>query len=84
MKRIDVKTSTYVDSDVENNDKDPKFKVRDHVRISKYKNIFGKGYTSTWSQEGNATSDFAIDADLASLKLDVDGLNIDKVKNFYN
>ena len=84
MKRIDVKTSTYVDSDVENNDKDPKFKVRDHVRISKYKNIFGKGYTSTWSQESNATSDFAIDADLASLKLDVDGLNIDKVKNFYN
>ena len=27
------------------NDKDPKFKVGDHVRISKYKNSFGKGYT---------------------------------------
>ena len=33
------------------NDKDPKFKVGDHVRISKYKNIFGKGYTPNWSEE---------------------------------
>ena len=36
---------TCNDFDVENNDKDPKFKVGDHVRISKYKNIFAKGYT---------------------------------------
>ena len=33
------------------NDKDPKFKVVDHVRISKYKNIFAKGYTPNWSEE---------------------------------
>ena len=33
------------------NDKDPKFKVGDHVRISKYKNIFAKGYTPNWSEE---------------------------------
>ena len=33
------------------NDKDPKFKVNDHVRISKYKNILGKGYTSNLSKE---------------------------------
>ena len=33
------------------NDKNPKFKVRDHVRISKYKNIFAKGYTPNWSEE---------------------------------
>ena len=33
------------------NDKDPKFKVGDHERISKYKNIFAKGYTTTWSEE---------------------------------
>ena len=32
------------------NDKNPKFKVRDHVRISKYKNIFAKGYTPKWSE----------------------------------
>ena len=45
MKPIDVKDNTYVNSDKEVNDKDPKFKVGDHVRISKYKNIFAKGYT---------------------------------------
>ena len=33
------------------NKKDPKFKVSDHVRISKYKNIFAKGYTPNWSEE---------------------------------
>ena len=33
------------------NEKDPKFKVGDHVRISKYKNIFPKGYPPNWSEE---------------------------------
>ena len=33
------------------NEKEPKFKVGDHVRISKYKNIFAKGYTPNWSEE---------------------------------
>ena len=33
------------------NEKDPKFKVGDRVRISKYKNIFAKGYTQNWSEE---------------------------------
>ena len=33
------------------NDKDPEFKVGDHVTISKYKNIFAKGYTPNWSEE---------------------------------
>ena len=33
------------------NDKNPKFKVGDHVRISKYKNIFPKGYMPNWSEE---------------------------------
>ena len=42
MKPIDVKDNTYVNIDKEINDKDPKFKVGDHVRISKYKNIFAK------------------------------------------
>ena len=32
------------------NEKDPKFKVGDHVRISKYKNIFAKGYTTNCSE----------------------------------
>ena len=51
MKLVDVKDNTYIDSSKEVNGKDPKFKVSDHVRISKYKNIFVKGYTSNWSKE---------------------------------
>ena len=51
MKPVDVKDNTYIDFKKEVNDKDPKFKVGDHVRISKYKNIFAKGYTSNWSEE---------------------------------
>ena len=41
---VDVKSSTYIDSSKKSNDKDPKFKVGDIVRISKHKNIFSKGY----------------------------------------
>ena len=51
MKPVDIKDNTYIDFKKEVNDKDPKFKVGDHVRISKYKNIFAKGYTSNWSEE---------------------------------
>ena len=43
MKPADVKDNTYIDFKKEFNDKDPKFKVDDHVRVSKYKNIFAKG-----------------------------------------
>ena len=38
-------------SNKEINDENPKFKVGDHARISKYKNIFAKGYTPNWSEE---------------------------------
>ena len=48
MKPIDVKDNTYIHTDKETNDKDPKFKVGDRVRISKYKDIFAKGYTPNW------------------------------------
>ena len=51
MKPVDVKLDTYFILCVENNDKDPKFEVDYHVRISKYQNIFGKGHTSNWSEE---------------------------------
>ena len=51
MKPVDVKDDKYIDFEIEVNDKDPKFKVGDHVRISRYKNIFAKGYTSNWSEE---------------------------------
>ena len=51
MKPIDVIDNTYINTDKETNVKDPKFKVGDRVRISKYKNIFAKGYTPNWSEE---------------------------------
>ena len=51
MKPVDVKDDTYINFGREINDKDPKFKVVYHVRISKYKNIFAKGYTPNWSEE---------------------------------
>ena len=51
MKPVDVTDNTYIGFKKEVNDKDPKFKVGDYVRISKYKNIFAKGYTPNWSEE---------------------------------
>ena len=51
MKPVGAKDNIYIDFKKEVNDKDPKFKVGDHVRISKYKNIFAKGYTPNWSEE---------------------------------
>ena len=51
MKPVDVKDNMYIDFKKGVNDKDSKFKVVDHVRISKYKNIFAKGYTPNWSED---------------------------------
>ena len=51
MKPIDVKDNTYINTDKKINDKDPKFKVGDRVRISKYKNIFAKVCTPNWTKE---------------------------------
>ena len=51
MKSVNVKDNTYIDFKKEINDKGPKFKVGDYVRISKYKNIFAKGYIPNWSKE---------------------------------
>ena len=51
MKPVDVKDNSYIEFSKEVNDKDSKFKVGAHVRISKCKNIFAKGYTPNWSEE---------------------------------
>ena len=51
MKPIDVKGNTYIDFGKVVNDNDPKFKVGDRVKISKYKTFFAKGYTPNWSEE---------------------------------
>ena len=50
MKPTDVKNNKRVYID-EHNEKDSKFKVDDRVRISRYKNIFAKGYAPNWSSE---------------------------------
>ena len=51
MKPIDVTDDSYTEYNEDFNKKDPNFKVGDHVRISKYKTIFAKGYTPNWSEE---------------------------------
>ena len=51
MKPIDVKSNSFAEYNEESSEKDPKFKVNDHVRISNYKNIFAKGYALHWSEE---------------------------------
>ena len=51
MKPKDVTDNSFVEYSEETNKKSPQFKVGDNVRISKYKNIFAKGYTPNWSKE---------------------------------
>ena len=51
MKPINAKSDSFAEYNEESNEKDPKFKVGNHVRISKYKNIFAKRYAPNWSEE---------------------------------
>ena len=51
MKPIDVKSHSFTGYNEESNEEDPKFKAGDHVRISKFKDIFAKGYKPNWSEE---------------------------------
>ena len=51
MKPVNVKDNIYINIGKEVNDKDPKFKIGDHVRLSKYKNIFSNAYTPNRSEE---------------------------------
>ena len=51
MKPVDVKSSIYIDSNKEKNNKRPKFKDVDIVRISKYKDLFVKGYVPNCSED---------------------------------
>ena len=51
MKPKDVKDNSFAGYNEEFNERDPKFKVGDHVRISKFKNVFAKGYTPNRSEE---------------------------------
>ena len=51
MKPVNVKSWTYLDFDKKTNKRDPKFKVDDPERLSKYKNIFATAYVPNWSKE---------------------------------
>ena len=51
MKPIDVTSDSYAECKEDPNEKDPKLKAGDLVRISKYQNIFPNGYTQNWSEE---------------------------------
>ena len=51
IKPADVKPNTYAESSKDINMKNAKFKISDTIRISKYKNMFTKGYTPNWSEE---------------------------------
>ena len=51
MKSVDVGDDSFAEFNKESNKINPKFKVGDHVRISKYKNIFTKGYAPNWSEK---------------------------------
>ena len=51
MQLIDVKNDSCAEYNEKSNEKDPKFKVSDHARISKYKYIFAKGYAPNWSED---------------------------------
>ena len=51
MKPVDIKSDSFPEDNEEFNKKDPKYKIDDHVRISKYKNIFANGYSPNWSEE---------------------------------
>ena len=51
MKPSDIISDSYPEYSEDSNVTKPKFKVGDHVRVSKYKDIFAKGYTQNWSEE---------------------------------
>ena len=56
IKPIDVTSDCYAEYNEDSNEKDPKFKVDHPGRISKHKNVFAKGYTQNWSEEGFVVS----------------------------
>ena len=54
MKPVDVGDDSFAEYNEKSNEKDPKFKLDAHVKIPKFKDVFAKGYTPTWSEEYSA------------------------------
>ena len=57
MKPIEVTNNSFAEYNEESNKRNPKIKDGDHVRISKYKNIFARGYVPNWSEEKYSSMD---------------------------
>ena len=81
MKLVDVKPRTYIEYSKEMNYQDPKFKIGDIVTISKYKNIFAKGYVPNWSEEVFVIKEVKTTAPWTYVIGDVKGAEI--VETFY-
>ena len=81
MKPVDVADDSFAEYNEESNEKDPKFKVGDHVRISKFKNVFAKGYTPNWSEEIFIVKKIKKYCTLDILIIDLNGVEI--VGSFY-
>ena len=81
MKPIDVTNDCYAEYNENSNKKDPKFKIGDRVRISKYKNIFAKGYAPNWSEEVFVVSKIKITVPWTYVVSDLNGEKI--IGSFY-
>ena len=80
-KPVDVSSSTHIDFGIEHNDKDPKIKIDRHVRTSKYKNIFAKGYVPNCSEEAFVIKIIKNTVPLAYVISDLNGEEI--IETFY-
>ena len=81
IKPIDVTNDSYVEYNEESNKKGLKFKVNDHVRISKYKIIFAKGYIPNWSEEVFIVNEFKNTVPWTYTVNDLNGENV--IGTFY-
>ena len=81
MKPIDVTDGSYAEYNEDSYKKDPKFKVDDHVKISKYKNIFAKGYAPNWLEEAFVVSKIKNTVPWTCVVSDLNGEEI--TGNFY-
>ena len=81
MKCIYITFDSYPEYNEDFNKKDPKFKVGGHVRISKYKNIFAKGYAPNWSAEVFVVSEIKNTVPWTYIVTDLNGEKV--TRNFY-
>ena len=81
MKPVDVTSHSYAEYNEDSNEKTPKFKAGNRVRISKYENIFDKAYTKNWSEEVFIISKIRNTVPWTYLISDLNGENI--AKSFY-